>query len=411
MRRVILLLVCLSVMIPLLVSCQISPGRINRDWTPAPTAPLETPTITTSTQASTPSEASKRTPTPSPTRVDAQSSCEQAGRENSIVSPNDLSYLLYYMQDGIVIRGRMLDMITKETHPLPDGLVPLGWSPSGKVLLLADANGSTLYTTDTFGGNPEEAFSVGSDQVEHWGWWLSEDKVIVADRIQSDGGAISWQYYLVNLESGSSESFDRDKTWHIYDVATNGGFWIEGGQEVDLVYLDHRRFPLWDEGDVVTEIAPRPSYLSIHPNNCGVVFVGCSGDRTQGDRSCSIYDALLGSEGIVSVTTLYPLGAGINIDSIQVSPNSRFLAFIEATKNLIVIELNSGDVFYESGLPFTARNIPEIIWGPNSNEIVIAIDSAEEGDLLIIQNMEEDTSSQIMTEAESTLVEWSSFSQ
>jgi hypothetical protein len=411
MSRVTRRLLYLSMVALLLASCKISSEIDNRNGTSI-TTPPETPTEFDPTYHATSTKASQETLTPAITGVHIQLGCEQEGHENPTESPNDFSYLLYCSIDEGMEKCSVWDVLQNETYPLPNGLIPLGWSPTGDRLLLVDESGPGVYTADTLGGDPVEVFSVGSDQVEtDWGWWLSEDEIIVAGRVRSEGGLLYWQYYRVNVESGSSDAFDRDETWQIYDVATNGGLWIEGWPEIELVDANHRRIPLWDEGDVAVEITPYYSYISTYPNNCGVVFIGCLGDRAQGDRSCSIYNAVFDSEGISSVAPLYALGDAANADSIEVSPDSRKMAFIDYWRNLIVIDLSDGQIVYERAFPFTIRATPQLVWSPDSNEIAMDIDTAEEGHIVIILDLQLDTMDIIGPTPVTRLVEWRAISQ
>ena len=384
----------------------------NRTWTSTATALSETPSELDPAYIGKAIDGSEDAPTHSPQVVKNQPGCDQEGGKTPTISPNDRSYLAYCsLDDDSMEKCSVLEMLQDEIYLLPDGLIPLGWSPTGDRLLLADEIGPSVYTADTLGRNPIEVFSVGSDQVENnWGWWLTENEVIVAEQI-SEEGLRYWQYYRVNLESGLSEPFDRNETWQIYDVATNGGFWIEGWLEIDLVYANYSRTPLWDEGDVAVDVTPYVSYLSIYPNNCGIVFIGCTGEYSQGDLNCSISNALLYSEGVASVATLYPLGDAVYAYSIEASPDSRSVAFIDYWTNLIVIDLLDGHVVYEKNLPFTLLTTPQLVWGPDSTNIAINIDTAEEGRIIIIQSVLTDTMSVIKSGLGTRLVEWRSFSQ
>jgi hypothetical protein len=412
MRSIIRRLLCLSIAALLLSSCKIPSDEDNRNSTSTPTALIKTPVEPDPTLFPMSTKEVQGARTRSATGTESQSGCAHEGSENGTESPDNLSYLLYCsVEDEDINECSILNMLQNETYSLPDDLIPLGWSPTGDRLLLADVNGPSVYTTDRLGRNPTEVFSVESDQVENdWGWWLSENEIIIAGRT-SDGAGTTWQYYLVNLESGSSVAFDPNETWQIYDVATNGGFWIEGWEEVEIVYTDHSRTPLWDKGDVKADITPNISYLSIYPDNCGIVFIGCTGDRTQGDRSCSIYNEVLNSEGKSSVVPLYLLGDAVYAYSLEVSPDSRYLAFVDYWMNLIVIDLSDGTLAYKRTLPFTSRATPHIVWGPDSNNIAIDIDTTEEGHVIIFQSVLTDPMSVINPGPGSRLVEWRSFSK
>ena len=141
-----------------------------------------------------------------------------------------------------------------------------------------------------------------------------------------------------------------------------------------------------------------------------VVFIGCSGVRAEGERSCWLYTAVLHNQSISGVTPLYPLGDFASAHSIEVSPDSRYLAFVDYWSNLVVIDLSDAHIVYERELPFTLVTTPQIAWGPDSNEIAINILSQEEMGLFI-QNLQLDTMSIIVSGGIRNLIEWRAISQ
>ena len=390
----------------LLMACQRN-GNIQKeqttsaDWKMPPTIPRER-------EDSRPTETPRRIDTPIFTPVSASNSCDQVNGEAQELSLSDLSYLLFTIQKEGGYQSKILDLSTNSYHLLPAGLVPLAWSPSGDSLLLADGKGPNFYLADRLGNSQKLVFSLETGQAEHWGWWLSDHEIIVPERKYTNGETIAWQYYLVDIDKGEETAFDPNVTWQIYDVAQNGGFWVEKGRSFQLVFSDGHRINLWEEGDIITEISPRPAYVSIFPNGCGVVFVGCSGDRALGDRKCSIYSAQVRSGTIKHVTEVYSLEDDDRFDSIKVSRDSKYVAFFSSLEKMLILRLDNNELERTYDLHPQSRSIPEFVWGPTANLIAVNFDSIE-GEITESSDIQRSETIILTKETGINLVEWRSF--
>ncbi len=271
-------------------------------------------------------------------------------------------------------------------------------------MLFADTDGRAFYTSDDVGQSPIEVWSLDSGEAEHWGWWLTDEKIIVAERKVYDE-SIYWFYYLVDIQDGTAEMLDPATTWWVYEVAPDGSFWIEKGEETFIAHPDGTRELLWEEGEVITDISPRPAYLSVYSDSSGLVFIGCTEDRELGNRYCAIYEVQILPDGVSIANEIYKLGDIATAHSITVSSENRYIGFVSELMKVTIIEMDTGKIIQEIALPDGVRSTPGLIWGPDPTLLAINYETTN-GEVLIIYNLSTDEKRILNTEDGLRVVDW-----
>lgn len=407
MKRCLLPYIIFSVLLVFLPSCTsssqddlqlqtIETKMIARAVTPSPSATIKSSTLE---KTQTPTQPFSLEVTEEPIR----------GLEEcilpSITEGNPL--LLYTTSEAGILLGSILNTTNGKTSDLADNLLPIRWSPSGKKLLLTDRQGPSFYVSDQYGNTPVLVWSVEEGDAAPRGWWVNEEQIIVAEFRLDSTVLPTYVHYLLDLTSGTASLMDPSITWDIKDVAPNGSFWVENRESIQVVFRDGSSEDLWVEGDVIVDIPLFPTYVSIAPDSCSVVFLGCNTKNPQdNNRACGIYEASIGPNEVSEATLIFTLGESADAASIQVSPNNRFIGFVSPSlETILVISKETGDLVHKIAYPEEIRSTPQLRWGPNSSKIAITYETPE-GSVLIIYDLVNGTLEKHPTEAGLRIADW-----
>lgn len=264
----------------------------------------------------------------------------------------------------------LIDITNDRDIPFADGFVTFPWSVSGKYMLLyyTPVEGRGLYLANADGSNLSFISNeFGSPSFESQ--WLTDDLVLLQFYLNH---GTEYVIHLLNIEDKRLERVEHGHGRIIEAVSPSGDFWIQSVYQTGTFEL------ATPEGDVIEILHEFPGFqkskqpftdpnIVFTPFGESIIFDACEGPEILNENTCYIYLAEVSANGVGDVLPIFNLGNLRNVSYLQVSPDGKYLSFINHKQEIVFINLDNYVIDYQ--WPW-ANHSNYYFWSPNSKSIV-----------------------------------------
>ena len=311
-----------------------------------------------------------------PNTIIVSSSTLESGDEgspsmNSSISPIDnvdtQSLILY--EDHM--SGGFFNVDTGGIFTFTDGLMPIGWSPTGDKLLLINNMDGGLYIADKLGREMEMLFIPEIGVVGKDTRWLTDDMILAVVEIDMGDPLLSHpEISIINLQTGEVQQLEDSSGSLLLAVSPTGNYWLEHRGKTVVVYEDGSS-NTFAGGIQLSSNGLHEWYkpmIAFLPDGTGLFFIYCESNL------CSIYLSKVIEGEISSGIPVYQLGKTITADSIRVSPNGISLAWYDPWgSEFTIFDIENLIVKNTITWPMKKSEV-KFIWSPDSTTLAISED-------------------------------------
>jgi hypothetical protein len=221
--------------------------------------------------------------------------------------------------------------------------------------------------------------------------WLTDDTALVSVG-ESALPPLPLHTYAVSVASGAATLLEPDVPRYIEAVSPDGSYWVEYlYPRLDVVRLDGSRQELdvgLPIGHEPFQAANKPS-LAILPNGEEVVFVSCAVSDRVPTPSCALYLARVFPATGDGSRRLPDHGDNLGLESLRVSPDGRFLAFVSIhDSSTVIVTLDEASEL--NVIPWgQTTNAPVFVWSPEGTALCVGyIDPSRGESVLEVMDIE-----------------------
>jgi len=290
------------------------------------------------------------------------------------------SLILFSVPDYSTWTGGLIDGLTGDTLPMPQGYVPIGWSPSSAKLALVDTEFHAIFIASPTGQGIQLLWHPPSGFVGLNSRWLTDCTmlILVFETLEDAYPHV----FLLDVYRSRAYSVQPSNQAYLVAIAPDGSFWVEYDSDLEIVWPDGTRRPFLQTGSpVVAGSFPYNQSIAFIHGTGQVVYVAC--EEPTWPRLCHIYLAPVSEGRVLQAVPIYSLGRESGVASVRASPSARLLAFSNIGLGLLsILDLQTGSLV--SALPWPGcRSQPNLAWSPDSSSIAVSCMGPDSADVTL----------------------------
>jgi hypothetical protein len=241
--------------------------------------------------------------------------------------------------------------------------------------------GGDLYLSGPDGSDPMLFWEPPSEYWAETAWWLTDDMILVE---LCAGQWPNCSPHLLELRDRSLRSLPFADARLVVGVAPDGSIWLEWGAGLFVARPDGSRREFQAAAGIgldppMASVAPPFAFL---PDGSGVLFNGVTGDWQLGTLSRDIYFARVVAGEVQPGHSIYHLNADANVKSMRLSPDGRYLAYVDIhgmeINILDLIDISVGGTFH-----IDAIAEPLFVWSPDGSQLAVTYTGPPEAITLV----------------------------
>lgn len=287
------------------------------------------------------------------------------GPPTLVLSEADKQSKIAFERDG----AWLMNGDGSEQIRISEDLRPVGWSPSGDQLLLANEN--NLYLANG-NGTEQKLLYNNPDLQSLWGTsWLDDETILLQVWYDYEN---THAHYL-DVKTGNVEQLSPDEWRLILAVSPNSDFLIQWSVKgYEIVDRDGHKTPILTNFDLYY-VSPKPIHdpsIVFLPDGNEIIFAGCPIIDEQPIAQCFLYRAAVSAKGLSTPDAFFVIHEEIrNLSNLSISTDGHYLSFIYSEEILAIWDLASDQMVAEWDLDLgRGGGLKYVLWSPYSSIVI-----------------------------------------